>query len=79
MDFVAPFNSAAMNVNACPSPELTIEHVAKRIVDSGKITRADARFLHGVMTSDLSLSTEGLGQVRRILDRLQSGMLKIAD
>lgn len=57
----------------------TIEQVTSRIVASGKITRADERLLLKAATSEQPLSDRDLGQVKKVLDRLKMGLLKVVD
>lgn len=53
--------------------------VINRIFASGRITRADEESLMRAMTSEHPLSGDELSQVRRVLERLQMGLLKVVD
>lgn len=68
-----------MKTSASFSPEAGIREVTSRIFATGKITREDERALHQVMVSDMYLDTGDTSQIRDVLDRLQMGLLKIAD
>ncbi|WP_448599854.1 hypothetical protein [Thermoleptolyngbya sp.] len=46
---------------------------------TGKITRKDEQMLHQVMMSDSYLGMEDLRHIRTMLDRLQMGLLQVAD
>lgn len=61
------------------SGALGIRDVTNRIFATGKITREDERALHQVMVSDMYLDTEDMNQIRSVLDRLNMGLLKVAD
>lgn len=68
-----------MKMQAGFSTEYGISEVANRIVATGKITREDEQMLHQVMMSDLCLGMEDLRHIRTLLDRLQMGLLQVAD
>lgn len=68
-----------MKTQAGFSAEYGIGDVASRIVATGKITREDEQVLHQVMMSDLYLGIEDLRHIRIVLDRLQMGLLQVAD
>ncbi|BAU42296.1 hypothetical protein [Leptolyngbya sp. O-77] len=68
-----------MKTQAGFSIEYGIGDVANRIVATGKITREDEQMLHQVMMSDLYLGMEDLRHIRIMLDRLQMGLLRVAD
>ncbi|QKD84490.1 hypothetical protein HPC62_21925 [Thermoleptolyngbya sichuanensis A183] len=68
-----------MKTQAGFSTEHGIGDVANRIVATGKITREDEQMLHQVMMSDLYLGMEDLRHIRIVLDRLQMGLLRVAD
>ncbi len=61
------------------SHESEIRDVTTRIFATGKITRDDERALHRVMVSDMRLDPDDMSQIRGVLDRLQMGLVKIAD
>lgn len=68
-----------MKMPAGFSAEYGIGDVASRIVATGKITREDERMLHQVMMSDLYLGMDDMRHIRTVLDRLQMGLLQVAD
>ncbi|MBD2459727.1 hypothetical protein H6G89_01605 [Oscillatoria sp. FACHB-1407] len=57
----------------------TIEEITNRIVASGRITRADERFLLRAATSEQPLSDRDMRQVKHVLDRLKMGLLRVVD
>lgn len=65
-----------MNRNVCPA-DTTIEQIADRIVTSGRITRMDEVCLHQFIRSNTELNSNDLDLIRRLLDRLQMGLLKL--
>ncbi|MFQ3617571.1 MAG: hypothetical protein SNJ57_06390 [Cyanobacteriota bacterium] len=68
-----------MKTQAGFSTEYGIGEVASRIVATGKITREDEQMLHQVMMSDLYLGMEDLRHIRTVLERLQMGLLQVAE
>ncbi|GAB4154129.1 MAG: hypothetical protein Fur0046_34060 [Cyanobacteria bacterium J069] len=68
-----------MKTQAAFPAEFGIGGVASRIVATGKITREDERMLHQAMMSDLYLDSNDLHHIRTVLDRLQMGLLQVAD
>jgi hypothetical protein len=67
-----------MHTNGCPV-DTTIEQIADRIVTSGRITRMDEVCLHQFTRSNTELNSTELALVRRLLDRLQMGLLKVEE
>ena len=68
-----------MKTSTSCSHEPVIRDVTSRIFATGKITREDERALHQVMVSDMYLDTGDVDQIRGVLDRLQMGLIKVAD
>ncbi len=68
-----------MKTSTSCSHEPVIRDVTGRIFATGKITREDERALHQVMVSDMYLDTGDVDQIRGVLDRLQMGLIKVAD
>lgn len=60
-----------------PLNTITIRQVVKRILNSGRITRADEKFFLKAMVAEDPLTTEEMAQVSLVLDRLQMGLLKV--
>ncbi|NEQ95363.1 MAG: hypothetical protein F6K30_01295 [Cyanothece sp. SIO2G6] len=56
-----------------------LQETTERIVDSGRITRADEDFLFHVATSDEVLSPEEIRAVQQVHDRLRMGLLDLAE
>jgi len=57
----------------------TIAQVIHRILNSGKITRADEQFFLRAMIAEDPLTKEEMKQVSDVLNRLQMGLLKVVD
>lgn len=57
----------------------TLIHVIDRIRKSGKITYADEWYFMRAMMTETRLSHEEQAQVRDVIDRLQMGLLHVAD
>jgi len=68
-----------MKTQAVFSTKYGIGDVASRIMATGKITCKDEQMLHQVMMSDSYLGMEDLRHIRTMLDRLQMGLLQVAD
>lgn len=68
-----------MKTSTSCSHEPAIRDVTSRIFATGKITREDERALHQVMVSDMHLDAGDMNQIRGVLDRLQMGLIKVAD
>ena len=68
-----------MKTSTSCSHEPVIRDVTSRIFATGKISREDERALHQVMVSDMYLDTGDVDQIRGVLDRLQMGLIKVAD
>lgn len=60
-----------------PLNTITIRQVVKRILHSGRITRADEKFFLRAMVAEDPLTTEEMAQISTVLDRLQMGLLKV--
>lgn len=60
-----------------PLNTITIRQVVKRILHSGRITRADEKFFLRAMVAEDPLTTEEMEQISTVLDRLQMGLLKV--
>lgn len=58
---------------------VTVSQVVKRILNSGKITRADEKFFMRALAAEEPLSREEMKQVSDVIDRFQMGLLKLAD
>jgi hypothetical protein len=59
--------------------ETTVEQLAQQIFASGQITRADENLLHQITMSEIILSREDLNQIRRVMERLQMGLLRLVE
>ena len=68
-----------MKTSTSCSHEPAIRDVTNRIFATGKITREDERALHQVMVSNMYLDTGDVDQIKGVLDRLQMGLIKVAD
>ncbi|EKQ68194.1 hypothetical protein OsccyDRAFT_2716 [Leptolyngbyaceae cyanobacterium JSC-12] len=62
-----------------PLNTITIAQVVKRILKSGKITRADETFFLRAMVAEDPLTTEEMQQVHDLFNRLRMGLLKVVD
>jgi len=60
-----------------PLNTITVRQVVKRILNSGRITRADEKFFLRAMVAEESLTNEEMQQISMVLDRLQMGLLKV--
>jgi hypothetical protein len=60
-----------------PLNTITLRQVVKRILHSGRITRADEKFFLRAMVAEDPLTTEEMAQISTVLDRLQMGLLKV--
>jgi S1-C subfamily serine protease len=61
------------------SPQLTVQRVVDKILASGRITRADEAFFLRAIAADKVLSQREMALINRVRDRLQMGLLKLAD
>ncbi len=68
-----------MQSESSPTPKFSVESVARRILESGKITPADKNCLYRATLSEIALSSDELIQVRRIMERLQMGLVRVVD
>jgi hypothetical protein len=59
--------------------QVSPEHVMHRIVASGRITAVDRACLLQTALDETPLSEELTGQMTRLFDRLQMGLLKVVD
>jgi hypothetical protein len=66
-----------MIVYIAPLNTVTVRQVVKRILSSGKITRADEKFFMKAMVADEPLTQDEMKQVNDVLDRLQMGLVKV--
>ncbi|MGF1495653.1 MAG: hypothetical protein ACFB8W_02345 [Elainellaceae cyanobacterium] len=57
----------------------TLQSVSDRIFATGRITRSDKDWLLKAALSNSELSSAEMEAVRRIFDRLQMGLVKVAD
>lgn len=62
-----------------PLNTITIAQVVNRILNSGKITRADEKFFLRAMVAEEPLTAEEMQQVSNVLNRLQMGLLRVVD
>ncbi|NJP10573.1 MAG: hypothetical protein HC866_14740 [Leptolyngbyaceae cyanobacterium RU_5_1] len=62
-----------------PHPTVTVAQVIKRILGTGKITRADEQFFLWVVAARTHISDEDANRVTDIYDRLKMGLLKVVD
>lgn len=60
-----------------PINTVTLRQVVRRILSSGKITRADEKFFLKAMVAEEPLTQDEMKQVSNVLDRLQMGLLKV--
>jgi hypothetical protein len=58
---------------------LNFQQVIDQMLISGQVTRQDEARLFSIMASDLTLSQSELHQVRRVMERLEMGLLKVVD
>ncbi|WP_421654960.1 hypothetical protein [Leptothermofonsia sp. ETS-13] len=65
--------------NSNPHSQLTIRQILNRVLATGKITRADEMFFLRMLASGASLDEREMDMVSDVLDRLQMGLLKVAD
>ena len=56
-----------------------LDQVINRIFASGRITKADENTFLWATLADEPLSREEMHQVRRVLERLQMGLIKVVD
>lgn len=56
-----------------------IKETVERILESRRISRSDQQLLMAALLSKNSLSLEDQGQVNRIFDRLQTGLIRVVD
>jgi hypothetical protein len=72
-----------MNVQLSPQrtshADVSIEQIADRIITSGRITRADERFFMRAALSGNPLSAHEMGQIKRVVDRLHMGLLRVVE
>lgn len=58
---------------------ISIESVIRRILESGIITNADKNWLYRATLSEIALTTDELTQVRRVMDRLRMGLVRVVE
>ncbi len=58
---------------------IAIGQIMRRVIASGKITRADEFVLLQEMASDVSLSTEDMALLRNVMQRMDMGLIKVTD
>jgi hypothetical protein len=58
---------------------ITIGQIMKRVIDSGKITRADELFFLRALTSDASLTSEDMATLTHLMKRLEMGLIKVVN
>ena len=79
----ALFVRSDMEMDSIPGSNIrsaiSIAQIMKRVIDSGKITRADESFLMRAMTADVPLSDEDIALLQGVMKRLDLGLIKIAD
>lgn len=61
------------------SSDNSIEQIAERIIASGRITRADEHFFLRTALSGDPPSDAEMGQIKRVVDRLHMGLLRVVD
>jgi hypothetical protein len=66
-------------INRNPRSHITIGQILRRVLATGKITRADEMFFLRTLASGVSLDDQEMDMVSDVLDRLQMGLLKVAD
>lgn len=60
-------------------PKIQVEQVIERIFALRQISRADQHLLMTALLSQNSLSDIDEGQIKRVFDALQKGMLRVVD
>lgn len=66
-------------INPGSRSHLTIGQILNHILATGKITRADEMFFFKTLASGTALNDYEMDMVTDVLDRLQMGLLKVAD
>jgi hypothetical protein len=59
--------------------DISIEQIADRIIASGRITRADERFFMQAALANVPPSEEEMSHIKRVIDRLHMGLLRVLD
>jgi hypothetical protein len=68
-----------MKPESSPMHRMSIESVIRRILESGMITNADKNWLYRATLSEIYLTNDELNQVRRVMDRLQMGLVRVVE
>lgn len=58
---------------------ISIGQIMKRVIDSGKITRADELFFLRALSSDAALTTEEINTLAQLMKRLEMGLIKVVN
>jgi hypothetical protein len=58
---------------------LTIGQIINRILTSGKITRADEMFFMRALATETTLNEREMDMVSDVLNRMQMGLIRVAD
>jgi hypothetical protein len=58
---------------------LTIGQIINRILTSGKITRADEMFFMRALATETTLNEHEMDMVSDVLNRMQMGLIRVAD
>jgi hypothetical protein len=68
-----------MKPESSPTSRMSVELVVRRILESGIITNADKNWLYRATLSEILLTSDELMQVRRVMDRLQMGLVRVVE
>ncbi|UBF25526.1 hypothetical protein K9N68_28760 [Kovacikia minuta CCNUW1] len=66
-------------INSGSRSPVTIGQIINRIRSTGKITRADEKFFLRALVTETSLSDREMDMVSDVLNRMQMGLIRVAD
>ncbi len=59
--------------------ELSLEALVQHVLNSGQITTAERLGFHQFLLTDLPLTATMTDQIRKVLDRVRAGLIRIVD
>ncbi len=68
-----------MQSESSPTIKHSVDSVIRRILESGQITPADKNCLYRATLSEIALDNDELVKIRRIMERLQMGLVRVVE
>jgi len=66
-------------INNIPRSNISIGQIINRIRSSGKITRADEKFVLRALATETTLSNREMDMVSDVITRMQMGLIHVTD